>query len=163
MARVGTHCIAELHDCPAHLLNDAKHISQAIREAARRAKSELLHEVTHQFEPIGVTAVALLAESHISIHTWPETGYAAVDAFTCGDKAVPEAACRFLARALKAGRVAMVRTARGMMTHQLESFGMRARIEPAPVAAPSSPSGAQQRTKETDPECPELRYAQISG
>jgi S-adenosylmethionine decarboxylase len=161
MAKVGTHCFAELHDCPHDLLNDAKLISRAIRQAARRAKSELLHEVTHQFQPIGVTALALLAESHISIHTWPETGYAAVDAFTCGDKAVPEAACRYLARTLKAGRVAMVRTARGLMTHRLERFDLKARIEPASVA--SGKTSQPQPAKETDEECRELRYAQISG
>jgi S-adenosylmethionine decarboxylase len=141
-------------------LNDDQFISQAIREAARRAKSELLQEVTHKFDPIGVTAIALLAESHLSIHTWPESGYAAVDVFTCGTKAAPEAACRYLARALKAGHVTMARIHRGLVTHKLESFSMRARIEPAPVALPPSP---QPSLKETDEGCQEPRYAQISG
>jgi S-adenosylmethionine decarboxylase len=158
MEKIGTHCIAELFDCSSELLNDPQRISLAIREAARRAKSELLHEVTHAFEPQGVTGLALLAESHISIHTWPETGYAAVDAFTCGNKAVPEAACRYLARALKAGRVSMSRTARGTAAHKLESFGMKARIEPAPVRA-SRPI----INEKDDEECQELRFAQISG
>lgn len=159
-ARVGTHCIAEFYDCPPELLNNAKHISQAIREAARRAKSQLLHEVTHKFEPIGVTALALLAESHISIHTWPETGYAAVDAFTCGDTAVPEAACRYLAEALQAGEVAMARTQRGLKAHKLEPFGLNARVEPAPV---QSVAPEDTTSKGDDESCPELNYAQISG
>ncbi len=98
------HCILELYDCPANLLDDACYIQQMLREAAQKAKSTLLGEVSHQFEPHGVTALALLAESHISIHTWPETGYVAVDVFTCGSHTQPEAACTFLIQALQAGR-----------------------------------------------------------
>jgi S-adenosylmethionine decarboxylase len=52
--------------------------------------------ISHRFQPHGVTGLALLAESHISIHTWPESGYAAVDVFTCGDHTLPETACRVL-------------------------------------------------------------------
>ena len=52
--------------------------------------------VTHSFKPQGVTGLALLAESHISIHTWPEIGYAAIDVFTCGDHTMPEKACKLL-------------------------------------------------------------------
>jgi S-adenosylmethionine decarboxylase len=126
-----------------------------------------LHEVTHKFEPIGVTALALLAESHLSIHTWPEDGYAAVDAFTCGDKAQPEAACRYLAQVLKAGRVTMSRTKRGLATHQLESFGMRARIEPAPVLpdaeATENPAPEHEFIESEEEECQEQSFAQISG
>jgi S-adenosylmethionine decarboxylase len=164
--QVGTHCIAELYQCPPTLLDDVQFISKAIREAARRAKSELLHEVTHKFEPVGVTALALLAESHLSIHTWPEDGYAAVDAFTCGDKAQPEAACRYLARVLKAGRVTMSRTKRGLATHKLESFDMRARIEPAPAlsdAEAASPIPEQEFAESEEEECREPSFAQISG
>lgn len=102
LAPVGLHCILELYGCPAHLLNDALLIRDLLREAANQARSTLLNEVFHQFEPQGVTALALLAESHISIHTWPELGYAAVDVFTCGDTADPETACQYLIEALQA-------------------------------------------------------------
>jgi S-adenosylmethionine decarboxylase len=84
------------------LLNDASFIKASLREAADQAESTLLREVLHQFEPQGVTALALLAESHISIHTWPEKGYAAVDVFTCGQHTKPEQACYYLIRALEA-------------------------------------------------------------
>jgi S-adenosylmethionine decarboxylase len=60
--------------------------------------------ITHRFDPQGVTGLALLAESHISIHTWPESGYAAVDVFTCGDHTMPERACQVLQTALGASR-----------------------------------------------------------
>jgi len=101
-ASVGTHCILELYGCPAAVLNDAQKIQQALREASRIAKSTLLGEIHHAFEPHGVTALALLAESHISVHTWPETGYAALDVFTCGDHTLPEKACSYLVEALEA-------------------------------------------------------------
>jgi len=102
LAPVGTHCILELYDCPALLLNDALFIRAALREAAHQARSTLLSETIHQFEPQGVTALALLAESHISIHTWPEAGYAAVDVFTCGEHTDPEKACEYLIHSLRA-------------------------------------------------------------
>jgi S-adenosylmethionine decarboxylase len=102
LAPVGTHCILELYDCPSKLLNDASYIQASLQEAAKQAESTLLREVLHQFDPQGVTALALLAESHISIHTWPEKGYAAVDVFTCGQHTKPEQACYYLIQVLKA-------------------------------------------------------------
>ena len=111
-ASVGTHCILELYGCPATVLNDAQKIQQALREASRVAKSTLLGEIHHAFQPHGVTALALLAESHISVHTWPETGYAAVDVFTCGDHTMPEKACVYLAGILEAADYSLQTVAR---------------------------------------------------
>jgi S-adenosylmethionine decarboxylase len=99
---VGTHCLLELYDCPAILLNDRCLIEQLLTDAAQIACSTLLRLTSESFEPQGVTALALLAESHISIHTWPETGYAAVDVFTCGQHTRPEAACDYLIKQLQA-------------------------------------------------------------
>ncbi len=62
----------------------------------------MINLITHHFEPQGVTGLALLAESHISIHTWPESGYAAVDVFTCGDHTMPEKACEVIYKELAA-------------------------------------------------------------
>ena len=58
--------------------------------------------ISNKFEPQGVTAIALLAESHISIHTWPESRYSAVDIFTCGKQMSPELASEYLIEALLA-------------------------------------------------------------
>jgi S-adenosylmethionine decarboxylase len=107
---VGKHCILELYDCNHERLDDEAFLRNAITSAAKRAGATLLHLVTHRFEPQGVTGLALLAESHISIHTWPESGYAAVDVFTCGDHTMPERACQVLLEELEAGH------------HQLTSF-----------------------------------------
>ena len=101
---VGRHCILEIYDCPGALLDDQSFVQQTLRQAADIARSTLLGEISHKFEPQGVTALVLLAESHISIHTWPEAGYAAVDVFTCGEHTLPEEACRFIVQRLEAKR-----------------------------------------------------------
>ena len=100
---VGKHCILELYNCDSAKLDDEAFLRTAITSAAKRAGATLLNLITHRFEPQGVTGLALLAESHISIHTWPESGYAAVDVFTCGDHTMPEMACQVLAEELSAG------------------------------------------------------------
>lgn len=99
---VGKHCILELYGCDSSRLDDEAFLRDTITAAAKRAGATLLNLITHRFEPQGVTGLALLAESHISIHTWPESGYAAVDVFTCGDHTMPERACQVLAEELLA-------------------------------------------------------------
>ena len=99
---VGKHCILELYECDSAKLDDEAFLRDTITSAAKRAGATLLHLITHRFDPQGVTGLALLAESHISIHTWPESGYAAVDVFTCGDHTMPERACHVLMTELQA-------------------------------------------------------------
>jgi S-adenosylmethionine decarboxylase len=96
VSALGTHCILELYGCSYDLLNDVLFVRESIEQASRQSLSTLLKLTSHQFFPQGVTAVGLLAESHLSIHTWPENGYAAVDIFTCGENAKPEQACTYL-------------------------------------------------------------------
>ena len=100
---VGKHCILELYGCDQRKLDDEAFLRTTITTAAKRAGATLLNLITHRFEPQGVTGLALLAESHISIHTWPEAGYAAVDVFTCGDHTMPERACAVLSEELGSG------------------------------------------------------------
>lgn len=101
MVHVGRHCILELYGCPAELLNDEQGLVDTLRAAAENAGATWMGQVSHKFDPQGVTALGLLSESHISIHTWPEVGYAACDVFTCGDDADPEHACGLLVEALR--------------------------------------------------------------
>jgi S-adenosylmethionine decarboxylase len=93
---VGKHCILELYSCDCAKLDDEDFVRSALSNAALRAGATLLNLISHHFQPHGVTGLALLAESHISFHSWPESGYAAVDVFTCGDHTMPEGACRVL-------------------------------------------------------------------
>ncbi len=104
---VGKHCILELYDCDQSKLNDEACVRTTLTTAAKVAGATLLNLITHHFEPQGVTGLVLLAESHISIHTWPEHGYAAVDVFTCGDHTMPERACNVLAEELLAERYSL--------------------------------------------------------
>ena len=93
---IGRHCILELYECDKAKLNDEAFIRTTITASAKVAGATLINLVTHSFKPQGVTGLALLAESHISIHTWPEIGYAAIDVFTCGEHTMPEKACTVL-------------------------------------------------------------------
>lgn len=79
------HLLVEYWDCEARLLDDAERLLALLREAARAAGTTVIHEHSHRFSPQGVSAVVVIQESHLSIHTWPEAGYAAVDFYTCGD------------------------------------------------------------------------------
>ena len=79
----GTHLIIEVVD--GHGLDDEARIQQAFRDCVDTCGATLLHIHTHKFSPQGVSGVAVLAESHISVHTWPEIGYGAFDVFMCGD------------------------------------------------------------------------------
>jgi S-adenosylmethionine decarboxylase len=87
----GVHLIVDLHG--AKRLDDIEHIEATLRRCVAAASATLLHIHLHHFQPSGVSGVAVLAESHISIHTWPEAGYAALDVFMCGsadpDKCIP--------------------------------------------------------------------------
>ena len=94
----GIHLIADLRAATG--LDDPAFIARVLTEAAAQARVTLLELKLHHFGPAkGVTGVALLAESHISIHTWPEHGLAAVDIFVCGPEARPQAALDHLVTA----------------------------------------------------------------
>lgn len=79
----GTHLIVDVID--GHGLDDEETIRTALLECIDKCGATLLHIHTHRFEPHGISGVAVLAESHISVHTWPEMGYGAFDVFMCGD------------------------------------------------------------------------------
>jgi len=98
---VGKHWIYDLQGGNRDLLNDEDFVKEALSGAATAADATLLSISSKKFEPQGVTAVALLAESHLSLHSWPEYGYAAIDAFTCGDRTDPQKACDYLRKAFE--------------------------------------------------------------
>ena len=96
------HLLLELYNCDCEKLNDESFLRCTLNKAAKLANATVLNLISNKFEPQGVTAIALLAESHISIHTWPESNYSAVDIFTCGHNMLPELASQYLIEALKA-------------------------------------------------------------
>ena len=98
----GKHLLLELYRCDCEKLNDESFLRCSLNRAAKLANATVLNLISNKFEPQGVTAIALLAESHISIHTWPESNYSAVDIFTCGKNMMPKLASQYLIESLMA-------------------------------------------------------------
>jgi len=96
----GKHVICEIWGADPDLLDDMEYILRLMKEAAEIAGATIRAEATEQFQPQGVSAILLLSESHISIHTYPEHGYAAVDCFTCGKHCMPIKACGHIVKNL---------------------------------------------------------------
>lgn len=113
MKSLGKHIILEMYGCEFKSLNDEKLFIDAFKKAIKEAKMNLLNLATHKFEPYGLTAVALLSESHMSIHTYPELGYAAADVFTCGDEGDPFKAMEILIETVKPERRNIIYIPRG--------------------------------------------------
>ena len=92
----------ELNGCNEQLLDDLSRVKSALIDAADEAGATIVGEIFHEFSPVGVTGVVAIAESHISIHTWPEHGYAAVDVFSCSETFRPHEAARLIVERLGA-------------------------------------------------------------
>ena len=108
---IGSHIIADFWNCSYE--DDHKALLNLLTESAHVSNAKILSSLSHQFEPCGSTAILLLAESHISIHTWPEYNYIAIDVFTCGHDMKPEAAIKFLKEKLQPQQVTIKRIQRG--------------------------------------------------
>ena len=96
MNALGTHLLLELGDCNPKLLNDLEYVKATMISAAKAIGATIVGQSFHKFSPQGVTGVLAIAESHLSIHTWPEYSYAAADLFTCGNDIDPEIAANIL-------------------------------------------------------------------
>lgn len=113
---LGNHVIAELSHCHPGILSDLEKVQEAMIRAAKEACATVREVAFHKFYPHGVSGVVVLSESHISIHTWPEYGYAAIDVYTCGDHTDPRKACEFLAEAFGSKTVSTTVVERGVPT-----------------------------------------------
>lgn len=113
MRELGRHLVVELWDCQENL-NNPEVIRQALVEAVHRAGATLVDVHVHTFNPHGVSGVAVIAESHISLHTWPEHNYVALDVFTCGENVVPEAALQTLRDLFRPQRTHLIEIKRGI-------------------------------------------------
>ncbi|MFH1449902.1 MAG: adenosylmethionine decarboxylase [bacterium] len=115
MNALGRHLLVEIFNCSHDILNDEERIREILIEAANVSGTTVLSISLKKFEPQGVSGVVVIAESHISIHTWPEYRYAACDIFTCGDKVWPEKGAEYLIKELKAGNSSVVEVKRGII------------------------------------------------
>ncbi|WP_428268502.1 adenosylmethionine decarboxylase [Haliangium sp.] len=107
------HLLVEYFDCDRTLLDDVAQVEAALCRAADAAGATVMDIALHRFAPQGVSGVVVIAESHLSIHTWPEYGYAAVDVYTCGE-CDPLLAHEVLLAALRAGRAELMTVERGL-------------------------------------------------
>ncbi len=113
MRSLGRHLIAEFYDCDKQALDDVNFVEQKMRQAAIISGATIIGSSFHRFLPYGVSGVVVISESHLTIHTWPEYGYAAIDLFTCGEDTDPWKAFDFLKEAFKAKRTQVLEHARG--------------------------------------------------
>jgi S-adenosylmethionine decarboxylase len=116
---VGRHLVLELWGC--RNLNSPDAVEQALREIVTACDVTLLDLRVYPFQPMGVTGVAVVAESHINIHTWPEFGYAAVDIFTCGARKDPTAALPVLRAFFAPERIETIEMTRGILLDEQDS------------------------------------------
>ena len=115
MKSLGKHLIIEFHGCNPDVLNDKDILEVHLLEAVRLSGATVITPFFHQFNPHGVTGVVVIAESHFSVHTWPEYGYCALDIFTCGDDIRPEPAVEFLREKLEAQQFSVMEIKRGLL------------------------------------------------
>ncbi|MFC5712744.1 adenosylmethionine decarboxylase [Thalassorhabdus alkalitolerans] len=114
MDTMGRHVIAELWGCSIEKLNDLNYIEQVFVDAALRAGAEVREVAFHKFAPHGVSGVVIISESHLTIHSFPEHGYASIDVYTCGDRIDPNVASNYISEALGAETQEVVEVPRGM-------------------------------------------------
>ncbi len=115
MKSLGKHLIIELFHCDSTILNDLKTLEHHLLAAAKLSGATVIQPFFHQFSPHGITGVVVVAESHFSLHTWPEYGYCAVDIFTCGDSVNGREALDYLKKSFKAASVSVMEIKRGVL------------------------------------------------
>lgn len=109
----GIHLIADFWN--GKIIEDEKEIKKILIGAVKEAKNIPLEVTIHKFNPQGMTGVVLLAESHIALHSWPEFNYLAIDIFTCGEKAKPYLALKYLKEVFKPKKVEIRKIKRGKL------------------------------------------------
>jgi S-adenosylmethionine decarboxylase len=112
---LGRHLLVELNDCNREVLNDLDLLRDAMLAAAIESGAVILGDSFHRFSPQGVSGVVVIAESHLSVHTWPEYGYAAVDVFTCGSTVDPRKAAEVLIERLGSKNHSITEIQRGVL------------------------------------------------
>ena len=112
-APLARHLLAEYYGCDPALLDDVATVERLVRDAAAAASATVMAVSLHRFSPQGVSGVAILAESHLAIHTWPEHGFASVELYVCGARAAPERGHEHLVTRLRPRHVVLREVPRG--------------------------------------------------
>lgn len=114
METFGRHVIAELWDCDFDILNNIDEIERIFVDAALHSGAEVREVAFHKFAPQGVSGVVIISESHLTIHSFPEHGYASVDVYTCGDRIDPNVAVEYIAEKLGSRSTELKQLSRGI-------------------------------------------------
>lgn len=136
MKQLGRHLLVELYDCDAKLLTDSGLVEREMQRAARGARATIVRSTFHTFSPYGVSGVIVIAESHLTIHTWPEHNYAAVDVFTCGSSVDPYAAYQILKDAFRSKNSSVIELKRGLIENadeKAQKIARRRRLAKQPA------------------------------
>ena len=118
---LGRHILVEYYNCNEDTLRNHEEIEKLMNKAAEISGATIVTSTFHHFNPWGVSGAVIISESHLTIHTWPEFGYAAVDLFTCGDKVNPWIGFDFLEKSLQAEKSESYELSRGM-TDKIKRF-----------------------------------------
>ncbi len=119
---VGRHLIVEMFECDPKALDSLETVKDALIDASVASNSTVVGFDFYRFKPHGISGYVLIAESHISIHTWPEFGYAAVDVFTCGEHTNPWKGLQVLKERFKAKKVTIIEITRGVGVEQYKHY-----------------------------------------
>jgi S-adenosylmethionine decarboxylase len=119
---LGTHLLIELKECNPEVLKSLEKVRSAMVTAAKKAKATIIDVSFREFNPFGISGIVVIAESHLTIHTWPEYGYAAVDIFTCGDVIKTEIAALYLLKQLECKNPSIMEIKRGILSRENEKL-----------------------------------------
>jgi S-adenosylmethionine decarboxylase len=125
MEALGKHILAEFYNCNPSLINDEAHVEELFLKTAKDSGATVINWNFHKFSPHGISGVVVISESHLTIHTWPEYGYCAVDVFTCGDKIDNRLCLTMLEKGLGAGQTSVVEMNRGIL-----GLGVNLKVKP---------------------------------
>ncbi|MGM0843988.1 MAG: adenosylmethionine decarboxylase [Bacillota bacterium] len=125
METMGRHVISELWGCDFDKLNDVNEIERTFVDAALKSGAEVREVAFHKFAPQGVSGVVIISESHLTIHSFPEHGYASIDVYTCGELD-PNIAADYIAEALNAQTRENIELPRGMGPVQVKQSKVNA-------------------------------------
>ena len=115
----GRHYLVDFSGCDPESIKFVSSIRESLLRAVEDCGATLVDHLFHQYEPVGASGVVLIAESHLSVHTWPEDCFVAVDLFTCGDTDA-DAAIETMRRAFGAQEVTIKVIVRGQLERQLD-------------------------------------------
>ena len=117
MKSLGTHLILDLEHCDAEILNNLSKIREILIEAAQEGGATIIGETFHKFEPVGVTGIISISESHLCVHTWPEYNYASADIFSCGPNYDVQKSATILIEGLHCKSPKIRKIERGLSNH----------------------------------------------